>query len=64
MSRMRDTLLQLVEWQRQWVKEHGGTLTGYVDRYHRLYGRPVEEAEAIYEADQGELKRLEHKLER
>jgi len=54
--------LDLVISQQQWVAEHGGDLAGYIDRYTGKYGRSVENATAIYQADVDALKRYEARL--
>lgn len=50
----------LIREQLRWIEEHGGNLSGYVERY----GRPGDEncygdgGAAIFAADVGELNRL------
>jgi hypothetical protein len=58
-SRLR---LQISE-QRQWIEDHGRTLSGYVARYGSAsdpehFG---DGGEAIYTADTAELRRLEER---
>jgi hypothetical protein len=68
---------RLVEEQRTWIAEHGGDLSGYIERYGaadaapgdpRQGGRYGSGGPAIYEADlealrlyEGDLSRLEKK---
>jgi hypothetical protein len=60
--RGKNLWLDLVTSQQQWVAEHGGDLAGYIDRYTGRYGRTVENATAIYQADIDALKRYEAHL--
>ena len=46
-----------VDQQLEWIKECGGDLEGYIDKYHREHGRTVENATEIYNADMAELER-------
>ena len=57
-------LVKAVIEQRQWIKEHGASLQGYIEKYHVEYGRSVGEAEAIYQADLDVLQSFERRLER
>lgn len=45
--------------QKRWIEEHGGDLAGYIANYHGKYGRTLEQARAIWDADAQELQRLE-----
>lgn len=43
--------------QKVWIKEHGETLVGYMEKYS-----DPDQAKAIYHADMEELRRLERRL--
>jgi hypothetical protein len=61
---LKEQIQNRITEQRQWIEEHGGNLPAYVKRY----GSPSDEncygngGEAIYNADVGELRRLEAML--
>lgn len=45
-----------------WIQACGGDLAGYIEKYHHKYGRTLDNAKAIYDADMQELQRIEEKL--
>jgi hypothetical protein len=61
----RDILVSLIDEQRKWIEDHGGTKAGYIARYGAAgdsehYGNG---GEAIYDADKQRLENLEFQLE-
>lgn len=58
--KVRDLAAKLVS-QRQWIAEHGGNLAGYIALYGSAndLNHHGDGGEAIFEADMGELHRLE-----
>lgn len=58
----KDFYQKLFQKQQQWIRDHGSDLAGYIANYHDKYGRPIEDAEAIYDADLQELRRIEERL--
>lgn len=62
----RDFLTREIARQKEWIKEHGGDVFGYVKRYGMLHGADGwygDGGEAIYYADHAHLKKLEAELE-
>lgn len=53
---------RLVAEQQRWIRDCGGDLAGYLDKYCRVHGRTEENARAIYNADVAELQRREERL--
>lgn len=56
----KKTLAEAIREQQQWINDHGGDITGYIDRYglpgeDRCYG---DGGIAIYAADKAALDRL------
>lgn len=58
----QDLYRKLLQEQLQWLQDHGGDRAGYIANYHGKYGRTIENAEAIYNADLQELHRIQEKL--
>jgi hypothetical protein len=58
----RESAIRAIAEQREWINRCGGDMDGYVANYHGNHGRDVENAIAIYNADMGELLRLEREL--
>jgi hypothetical protein len=61
---LKKSVAQQVAEQREWIEEHGRSLSGYIERYGSVddpkhYG---DGGEAIYEADVSALRRLEERL--
>jgi len=54
----KDYYSKMLSNQYDWVYSHGYTKWGYIQYYSVIYGRPVQEAVAIYHADMNELDRL------
>jgi len=50
-----------LSYQYDWIYSHGYTKWGYIQYYSVRYGRPVQEAVAIWHADNDELDRLENR---
>jgi hypothetical protein len=61
--KMRQWLLKIHQEQVEWVRQCGGTLSGYISNYCQTHGRSVQETIAIWHADLNELHRIEKKLE-
>lgn len=62
----REWLLNELMNQRAWIEEHGGSLSGYIERYgssddESCYGAG---GEMIYAADSERLRELERRLAR
>lgn len=55
---------KLLAEQYKWIETCGGDRSGYVAKYQGKYKRTVENAEAIYNADVGELERIKKRLSR
>lgn len=62
----RDFLLREIARQKEWIKEHGGDIFGYVKRYG-MRGDPSgwygDGGELIFQADYDHLKKLEAALD-
>ncbi len=63
-SKHRQWLLNTVIQQKEWMKQCGGTLAGYIANYHTHHGRTIENAVEIYQADLDTLQKFEWRLER
>lgn len=53
---------KLVREQEEWIGEHGDNLVGYIENYAGRYGRSIEIATAIYEADTSALAEYRRRL--
>lgn len=60
MSKSKKTLNQRIAEQRRWIDEHGGDLSGYVERYGSSYDAEHygDGGEMIYAADMAALNAL------
>lgn len=62
MKPKRDFWIKLLAEQRKWIEQCGGDLAGYIANYHGKHKRTVENATGIYNADMGELERIQQLL--
>ena len=62
MNKNKELWIKLLAEQRQWIEKCGGDLAGYIANYHGVHHRTVENATAIYNADIGELQRIQERL--
>ena len=61
-SKIKLFLQKTVDEQREWIQSNGGNMDGYINKYHVVFGRSVDEAIAIYHADINELAKYEDRL--
>lgn len=59
-KREKQFRIQQARKQREWMRQHGGDMAGYVDNYVGKHGSCLDRAMAIYMADANELRRFEH----